>query len=230
MLAGVGGSEIEDWDFGLVDRQRKPKPALSAVSQALHDVPVALADALPFMSVVVCSYNGAATIRDCMEGLQRLEYPNFEVIVVNDGSTDKLAEIVAEYPVTLISTPNKGLSSARNTGLHRAQGEIVAYIDDDAYPDPHWLQYLAYAYRTTAHAGMGGPNIVPPKDGPIAQCVANAPGGPVHVLITDKVAEHIPGCNMRPAPAHEQRHLWCIFWWPKSLCRASRPSAWRWWR
>jgi glycosyltransferase involved in cell wall biosynthesis len=191
-----GGSDIEDWDFGLVDRKRNPKPALAAVSEALHAVPVAITEDLPFMSVVVCSYNGSATIRDCMEGLQRLEYPHFEVIVVNDGSTDMLAEIVAEYPVTLISTPNMGLSSARNTGLHRAQGEIVAYIDDDAYPDPHWLQYLAYAYRTTTHAGMGGPNIVPPEDGPIAQCVANAPGGPVHVLITDEVAEHIPGCNM----------------------------------
>ena len=59
-----------------------------------------------------------------------------------------------------------------------------------------WLRYLAYAYQTTSHAAIGGPNIAPEHDGPIATCVANAPGGPVHVLLTDEIAEHIPGCNM----------------------------------
>ena len=131
-----------------------------------------------------------------MDGLQALDYPNFEVIVVNDGSTDDTPQIVNEYPVRLISTPNRGLSNARNTGCREARGEIVAYIDDDAYPDPHWLLYLSYAYQTTDHAGIGGPNIAPEGDGPIAKCVANAPGGPVHVLLTDDIAEHIPGCNM----------------------------------
>jgi GT2 family glycosyltransferase len=118
------------------------------------------------------------------------------VIVVNDGSKDNLASIVKEYPVQLISTPNRGLSNARNTGMKAAKGEIVAYIDDDAYPDPQWLHYLAYAYETSDHGGMGGPNICPEEDGPIAKCVANSPGGPVHVLVTDEIAEHVPGCNL----------------------------------
>jgi glycosyltransferase involved in cell wall biosynthesis len=191
-----GGSDIEDWDFGLVDRQRQPKAALGAVREAMAAAPFGQGLDLPFISVVVCSYNGSATIRDTLNGLQQLDYPNFEVIVVNDGSTDGLANIVVQYPVILISTPNRGLSSARNTGLDQAQGEIVAYIDDDAYPDPHWLHYLAYAYRHSTHGGMGGPNLVPAEDGPVAQSVANAPGGPVHVLLTDELAEHIPGCNM----------------------------------
>jgi GT2 family glycosyltransferase len=125
----------------------------------------------------------------------RLKYPNFDVIVVNDGSKDNLAEIVREYPVKLLTTPNRGLSSARNTGMYNATGEILAYIDDDAYPDEHWLHYLAYAYMTSSHGAMGGPNIIPAEDGPIATCVANAPGGPVHVLETDEIAEHVPGCN-----------------------------------
>ena len=131
-----------------------------------------------------------------MEGLQRLDYPNYEVIVVNDGSTDNLAQIVKEYPVKLISTHNRGLSNARNTGLYNANGEIIAYIDDDAYPDEHWLRYIAYAYINSDHACIGGPNLLPQEDGPIAKCVANAPGGPVHVLETDEIAEHVPGCNM----------------------------------
>lgn len=191
-----GGFEIEDWDFGIVDRQRRPKKALYAVRETMNSIPFAGNEGLPFISVIVCSYNGSATIRDCMEGLQRLNYPHYEVIVIDDGSTDQVAAIVKEYPVKLISTPNRGLSNARNTGFHQAKGEIVAYIDDDAYPDPHWLQYLAYAYLSSSHAAIGGPNIVPAEDGPIAKCVANAPGGPVHVLLDDEIAEHIPGCNM----------------------------------
>ncbi|GAB2966626.1 hypothetical protein GCM10027048_41540 [Hymenobacter coalescens] len=192
-----GGYDIEDWDFGLVDRDRQPKPALHAVRRAYADAPFTNDAPLPFVSVAVCSYNGSATIRDTLEGLRALDYPHYEVIVVNDGSTDRLLDIVQEYPeVQLISTPNRGLSNARNTALYAAQGDIVAYIDDDAYPDPQWLRYLAYAFLSSGHAGIGGPNLPPPDDGPIAHCVANAPGGPVHVLTTDELAEHIPGCNM----------------------------------
>lgn len=191
-----GGFEIKDWDFGIVDRQRNPKLALHAVRETMAEVPFSQHEKLPFFSVIVCTYNGSATVKDCLDGLMKLNYPLFEVIVLNDGSTDNTANIASRYPVRLISTTNRGLSNARNTGLHAAKGDIIAYIDDDAYPDPHWLHYLAYAYLHTSHAGIGGPNLVPDEDGPIAKCVANAPGGPVHVLISDEVAEHIPGCNM----------------------------------
>jgi hypothetical protein len=88
------------------------------------------------------------------------------------------------------------LSAARNTGMRAATGEIVAYTDDDAPPDPHWLIYLAWGFLTTDHAAIGGPNIPPGGDGLIADCVAHAPGGPVHVLLADRLAEHVPGCNM----------------------------------
>src|SRR5256885_7347817 len=91
---------------------------------------------------VLCSYNGARTIRDCLDGLEQLAYPDYEVIVVDDGSTDSTAAIACQYDYRLIRTENRGLSNARNTGLKAATGEIVAYIDDDAYPDPHWLTYL----------------------------------------------------------------------------------------
>lgn len=191
-----GGYEIDDWDFGLVDRSRNPKPALAAVAHAYQEAPFHSQIPLPKISVVVCTYNGSATISDTLDGLLTVDYPDFEVIVVNDGSTDKTADIVCRYPFQLISTENGGLSCARNTGIRAAQGEIVAFIDDDAYPDKHWLRYLAYSYLTTDHGGVGGPNILPPNDGLIATCVANAPGGPVHVLTTDEIAEHIPGCNM----------------------------------
>jgi O-antigen biosynthesis protein len=191
-----GGYEIEDWDFGLVDRDRKPKPSLAAVAGAFAEVPFRASGLWPRVSVVVCSYNGARTIRDTLEALQRVDYPDFEVILVDDGSKDATAAIGREFGVRLISTGNRGLSSARNTGYEAATGEIVAYIDDDAYPDPHWLHYLAHRFMQRDWAGVGGPNLPPAGDGMIAECVANSPGGPVHVLVSDIEAEHIPGCNM----------------------------------
>ena len=191
-----GGIDIADWDFGLTRRDRSPKPALAAVRAAYAGVPFPADRAWPRISVVVCSYNGARTLRDCLDGLRQLDYLDYEVIVVDDGSTDGTSAIAGEYGVRLIRTENRGLSNARNTGWHAATGEIVAYTDDDARPDPHWLRYLADTYLTTEHACIGGPNIAPAGDGPIADCVANAPGGPIHVLLTDTVAEHLPGCNL----------------------------------
>jgi O-antigen biosynthesis protein len=191
-----GGFDIEDWDFGLVTRDREPKAALAAVRKAFAEVPFKKNVEMPRISVVVCSYNGARTIRDCFDGLRNLDYPNYEVIVVNDGSQDRTAVITTEYGFRLINTENRGLSSARNTGAEAATGEIVAYIDDDAYPDPQWLSYLAATFRNPAYGAVGGPNIAPPGDGAIAHCVAHSPGGPVHVLLNDRDAEHIPGCNM----------------------------------
>ncbi len=190
------GGDVEDWTFGLTRADRSPKPALQAVREAFAQLPFAQNGSWPRISVVLCTYNGARTIRDCLDGLECLEYPDYEVIVVDDGSTDATAAIAREYDCRLIQTENRGLGSARNTGLHAATGQIVAYIDDDAYPDRHWLTYLASTFLNTPHAAVGGPNLPPSEDGSIAECVANAPGGPVHVMLTDSEAEHIPGCNM----------------------------------
>ena len=190
------GHNVADWAFGLTRVERAPKPALDVVREAFTEVPFPTKLPWPRVSVIVCTYNGARTIRDCLEGLKRLTYSNYEVIVVDDGSTDATATIAREYDCRVIQTENRGLASARNTGLAAATGDIIAYIDDDAYPDPHWLTYLAATFLSTSHAAVGGPNMAPPGDGPIAECVARAPGGPTHVLLGDREAEHLPGCNM----------------------------------
>ena len=191
-----GGRDVEDWDFGLTTRERKPKPALASVSRSFKEVPFEEHTCWPRISVVVCSYNGGHTIGQTLAALDRLNYENYEVIVVDDGSTDNTASIAKDYGVKLIQTDNKGLANARNLGMQAAIGELIAYIDDDAYPDPDWLKFLASLFKRTDHAGIGGPNIAPEDSGLIADCVARAPGGPVHVLLSDEVAEHIPGCNM----------------------------------
>jgi GT2 family glycosyltransferase len=191
-----GGCDIDDWDFGLTTRDRHPKPALQAMRKAFADPILPAGVAWPRISVVICTYNGQRTIAETLGELEEIDYPDYEVIVVDDGSTDATAEIARQYNVRVISTENRGLSAARNTGLAAATGEIVAYIDDDAYPDPQWLRHLAWSFLRTDYTGVGGPNIPPGDDGRIADCVANSPGGPIHVLLSDREAEHIPGCNM----------------------------------
>jgi hypothetical protein len=62
--------------------------------------------------------------------------------------------------------------------------------------DPDWLYYLIGTLLSGNYAGVGGPNISPPAENWVQACVAAAPGGPSHVLLTDTIAEHIPGCNM----------------------------------
>ena len=190
-----GGVDVEDWDFGVVGRDRAPKPALGALRDAFANVPFAPRDDWPRASVVVCTYNGAATIDACVQALLALDYPDCELIVVDDGSTDGAGELAAARGVRVIRTENQGLSAARNTGTAAAAGEIVAFCDDDCVPDPHWLRHLAASLLDSGDVGVGGPNV-PPPDTVVADGVGHAPGGPMHVLLSDSEAEHIPGCNM----------------------------------
>lgn len=191
-----GGEDVTGWDFGLTTHDRRPKPALEAVARAAAEPLASPQASWPRASVVVCAYNSAATLADCLEGATALDYPDYEVIVVDDGSTDDTAQIASTFGVRLIQTENRGLSRARNTGIEAATGEIIAFTDADARPDADWLTYLALGLRSGEFVAVGGPNIAPPGDGLVAECVANAPGGPTHVLSTDQEAEHIPGCNM----------------------------------
>ena len=193
------GSDTTTWRFGLTDWDRKPKAALAAVGEAFAEQLFSTLDKAkwPPISVIVCTHNGSGTIRDCLRGLQRLDYPAIEVIIVDDGSTDDTANIARQFPFGVISTSHLGLSNARNVGLQNATSEIVAYIDDDAWPDTHWLTYLALTFRDQTCAGAGGPNIRPPPgESTVSDCAADSPGGPIHVMLTDVEAEHLPGCNM----------------------------------
>ncbi|MFY8215354.1 MAG: glycosyltransferase, partial [Chthoniobacterales bacterium] len=196
-----GGMDIMDWAFGLVRRDRTPKVALGVVRELFAgDEPMThrvRLDAYPRVSVIVCSYNGGKTLDRCLESLKEVDYPNYEVVLVDDGSKDNTPEIAARHPwIVSIRQENLGLSFARNVGGHAATGEIIAYTDSDCMADPDWLYYLVHTLTSGEYAGVGGPNISPPAEDWIQACVSAAPGGPSHVLLTDVVAEHIPGCNM----------------------------------
>jgi O-antigen biosynthesis protein len=197
----TGEQEITDWAFGIVTREREPKKAFSALREKLGEDNSALPHRhlprAPFVSVIVCSYNGGQTLAACLDSLSKLNYPDYEVILVDDGSTDDTADIATQFPrVRYIHQSNCGLSHARNTGAVAAKGEVFAYTDSDCMADVDWLYYLIRTLVSDEYAGVGGPNVTPPAQNWVQACVAAAPGGPSHVLLTDTIAEHIPGCNM----------------------------------
>ena len=192
----TGGHPIRDWAFGVTHADRSPKASYHALREVFEASPAELLPEAPRVSVVVCTYNGGATLDQCLRSLLGLDYPDYEVIVVDDGSTDDTRAILERFPeVKAIHQPNRGLSVARNVGLRAATGEIVAYTDSDCFADPDWLTHLVHQLVRSGAAAVGGPNLTP-DDGWLTACVAASPGQPTHVLESDQVAEHIPGCNM----------------------------------
>ena len=190
-----GGQQVEDWHFGLVDRQRAPRLACSIAASLPTNPPAPVADA-PRISVIVCTRNGSPTLRQCLAALGRQSYANREVIVIDDGSIDDTPEIAKSFSfVRYVRQEPGGLSIARNRGAREATGEILAYTDDDCIPDEDWLLHLSTAYDDPAWVAAGGPNIPPPARNMIEAVVAAAPGAPTHVLLNDEEAEHLPGCN-----------------------------------
>ena len=193
-----GGRQIDDWKMGLTTRDRQPKPAFQTVQKMFRAAPHFPPPRCPRVSVVVASYNGERTLKACLDSLERLNYPDYEVILVDDGSGDTTRQIAFAHPNVRYfrHEKNLGLSVARNTGIAAATGEIVAFTDSDCRADADWLYYLVGDLLESEFAGIGGPNLLPPEDSLVAAAVMASPGGPAHVMLTDRQAEHIPGCNM----------------------------------
>src|SRR5690606_16429651 len=135
---------------------------------------------------------------ETLSSLMALDYPDYEVVYVDDGSTDDSLAIAQRYAarIRIVAQENRGLGVARNVGAEHATGEIVAYIDSDAYADPDWLRQLVLTMEGHDAAAAGGPNLTPPSDGTMAQIVATCPGNPACVLIDDVSADHVAGVNM----------------------------------
>ncbi|NJN47529.1 MAG: glycosyltransferase [Candidatus Competibacteraceae bacterium] len=193
----TGGHDIQDWHFGLVNHNRELKLTFRAL-QSVYQAPYPpLPEPTPPASVVICAYNAETTLLNCLESLRKLQYPNYEVLVINDGSTDGTQAIAELFPeFRLISHENRGLSAARNNGTAAATGEIVAFTDADCEVDPDWLTFLVRRLLSENFAAVGGPNLPPREEHWVPEVVARSPGGPTHVLLTDREAEHVPGCNM----------------------------------
>jgi GT2 family glycosyltransferase len=108
----------------------------------------------PLASVIVVCWNSAAVLGRCLDQLLAQDYPNYEVVVVDDGSEDETAEIAqraaaASARMRLVrSAVNRGCPHARNLGLREARGEVIAFVDADGYAAVDWLSAIVAALDT----------------------------------------------------------------------------------
>jgi O-antigen biosynthesis protein len=191
-----GGSEITDWAFGITTRERAPKASFAAVSRIFRGPLPPTLTAPPSASVIVPAYNAAPTIAGCIESLKRLNYPDYEIMVIDDGSTDSTAAIAESAGVRTLRLPHRGLAAARNAGLAAARGRVIAFIDADAEADSDWLYHLAGAITRRKAAAAGGQNFAPKRTSTLAAAIAGAPGQAQEVRLGDEDLAQLCGCNM----------------------------------
>lgn len=189
-----GEEEVTNWDFGITDRYGNAKPAYNAIKK----IPLHLTLLhTPLISIIVCVHNGASRVKPFLDASNSLHYSDYEIIIIDDGSTDNLEKLCSHYThIRYFKQPHSGLSAARNLGAKQAKGDIFAYTDDDCIPDIDWLFWIAKAYQEQKFDLCGGPNLPPEPWDDDEAVIAAAPGAPSHVMLTDRVAEHIPGCNL----------------------------------
>lgn len=129
----------------------------------------------PTVSIIIPAYNSGTFIHILLDSLIVQTYKNFEVIVVNDGSSDNTIEVVENYSrtsqltINLITQNNAGVSTARNVGLDNAQGEFCIFIDSDDHVAPQFLEKLLHKQKETSAnivycgCNQGGKNCVRPQ-------------------------------------------------------------------
>ena len=133
-------------------------------------------------SIIIPIYNAQNTLRRCLDSVLNQTYPSYEVLLIDDGSSDNSAEIAASYTkedprFTLVQQSNTGPSRARNRGLELAKGDVVSFVDSDDFIEPDYLQRLYDAFRE------GGTRVVYFGVNQIAQdsgrrCIRNIPDLP----------------------------------------------------
>ena len=101
------------------------------------------------VSVIVPAYNAEHTVGSCIEALlnQELPHDNYEVIVVDDGSTDGTAKTIKKYPVKYFYQENSGPASARNAGVYKSENEIILFTDADCVPSNNWIREMVRPFK-----------------------------------------------------------------------------------
>jgi glycosyltransferase involved in cell wall biosynthesis len=128
----------------------------------------------PLFSIIIPTYARPRQLSACLQALTRLAYPphRFEVIVVDDGSENPLKGVVDPFrnqlDVILLSQPNAGPATARNTGASQARGTFLAFTDDDCAPAPDWLKNLAKRFAATPDCAIGGRTLNRLPDNPFS--------------------------------------------------------------
>ena len=151
---------VLDWAFGLVTRDRRPKPAFAVVQKVFRAAPCFPLARYPLVSVVVACFNGERTLKACLDSLERLNYPAYEVILVDDGSSDGTAQTAALQRGSLSASENLGLSAQEMQESGPLPGKSA--FTDGLSADDDWLYYLA-GDCSTANLPEWAGKFSPPK-------------------------------------------------------------------
>lgn len=153
------------------------------------------------VSVIVCTRNRSDALAHLLERLEQLVVPagvRWELIVVDNGSTDGTAALLASHPWALpmraVNEPIAGLSRARNAGLAAAAGDLLVFTDDDCLPDPQWLAALTDEFARTPELDVlgGRVELFDARDQPTTTRTSLERGQ----ITTTSNADGIIGCNM----------------------------------
>ncbi|MCY3800392.1 MAG: glycosyltransferase [Chloroflexi bacterium] len=122
------------------------------------------AEALPLVSVIIPCRTTSPELDQCLDALKRLDYPNFEVLVITDEPIDDWRD-----SVRYLASGAVGPADKRDQGARESRGTILAFIDDDAYPDSQWLRKAVEVFADPQVAAVGGPGVTPPEDSFLAR-------------------------------------------------------------
>ena len=96
----------------------------------------------PKFSIIVPVYNTEKYLKRCLDSIKSQSFKDYEVIIVNDGSTDNSSDTISKYPYKVINQENQGLSMARNNGVKEASGEYLIFLDSDDYIEKNLLKEI----------------------------------------------------------------------------------------
>jgi GT2 family glycosyltransferase len=162
------------------------------------------------VSIIVCSYNAGSDLRDCLESLQRQDYADIEIVIVNDASTDTTAEYLETFKsqtqteaVIVTNSSNLGVAGSRNAGVRKATGEILAFLDADCVADRSWISELVKIYAKHDVAAVGGRIF----DARIESIWSLSNKGHDYVSAHEGPVSFVKGCNMSFAQDVFQRFM-----------------------
>ena len=177
----------------------------------------------PLISLIIVTYNSAVLLPECLAAIASTTYPNYEVLVVDNASSDGTPQLVAErYPrVRLLpNSENIGFGRACNQGARAANGELLVFLNPDVVVTPDWLSILARHMADRPDAGILCPQTLYPDQSP--------PNAAVPVADTAAV----PGCAMLVRRAAWQQlggfdERFFLYWEDTDLCWRAWLLGWR---